>query len=64
MKTMTLEADNLLTLAEVCSLLKVPKTWIYRQTREGDIPHHKLGKYLRFYRPELEKWFINKQVNR
>lgn len=64
MKAISLTSEDLLTLKEVCDLLKMPKTWIYRQTREGDIPFHKLGKYLRFYKPELEKWFMEKQVNR
>jgi len=54
--------NELLTLDEVCTWLKVPRSWVYRQTREGTIPFVKLGKYLRFFKPQLEKWLIKNQV--
>ena len=43
--------DELLTVAEVSELLKVPKSWVYERTRRPGmerLPHIKLGKYLRF----------------
>ncbi len=43
--------DELLTVPEVAALLKVPKSWIYEHTRKRgmeQLPHIKLGKYLRF----------------
>ena len=49
-------ADELLTLDEAATLLKVPKSWIYERTRKGAIPHLKLGKYLRFPRAALLQW--------
>lgn len=48
--------NNLMTLEELCSDLKVKPQWVYRQTRERAIPFTKIGKYLRFYRPEIERW--------
>jgi excisionase family DNA binding protein len=47
---------ELLTLKELCQLLKVEKVWVYRQTREKAIPFIKMGKYLRFERSRIEKW--------
>ncbi len=48
--------DELLTLDEVATLLKLPKSWIYERTRRKLIPHVKLGKYLRFPRAALGRW--------
>ena len=42
---------RLLTAAEVASLLGVPRTWVYEQSRAGRIPTVPLGRYRRF-RPE------------
>ncbi len=54
---MTLQIkDELLTAEEVAQFLKVPLSWVYEHCRErsGDqLPHVKLGKYLRFHKSEL-----------
>ena len=39
---------TLLTPEELSERLKVPLTWVYEQSRLGNIPKHKLGRYLRF----------------
>lgn len=50
------ELADLLTLNEVVAWLRVPRSWVYERTRTGQIPHVKLGKYLRFSRPALAEW--------
>jgi|APSaa5957512622_1039677.scaffolds.fasta_scaffold115535_2 excisionase family DNA binding protein len=40
--------ERLLTPDEVANILQVKKSWIYRNVRTGNLPHIKLGKYLRF----------------
>jgi len=43
--------DDMLTVAEVATWLKVSRSWIYERTRTRGpdrLPHIKLGKYLRF----------------
>jgi len=60
----TMDLRDLLTPEELCELLYVKKCWIYRQVREGNIPYLHLGKYLRFSRPDIEKWLTECQVNR
>ena len=50
------QLQDLLTVDELASLLKVPKSWIYEHTRRRGaecLPHIKLGKYLRFLEPEV-----------
>jgi excisionase family DNA binding protein len=48
------ELHELLTVEEVAALLKVSKSWVYEHTRgrgtprSEQLPHVKLGKYVRF----------------
>lgn len=37
-------------------LLGVPYTWLLAQAREGRIPHHRLGHYVRFNPEDLKEW--------
>ncbi len=51
--------QELLTAAELATALKVPISWVYDHShRRGrqKIPCIKLGKYLRFCWPEVERW--------
>jgi excisionase family DNA binding protein len=57
------ENSRLLTVREVADLLKVPVSWVYERTRRkngGQLPHLKLGKYLRFEESSLTE-FIREQ---
>ncbi len=47
---------GLLTIHEAAGLLRVKVSWLYERTRTNDIPHLKLGKYLRFDEEELRRW--------
>ena len=52
-------AEELLTVSEVAGALKVPVSWVYERTRRSgsdQIPHFKLGKYLRFRWPAVREW--------
>ena len=40
--------SNLLTPEELADRLKVPLTWVYEQSRQGKIPTHRIGRYIRF----------------
>jgi hypothetical protein len=54
----TLE-EELLTPMELARALKVPVSWVYDHSRSSSrqrIPCIKVGKYLRFIWPEVEKW--------
>ena len=39
---------ELLTPEELAKALKLPRSWIYEQSRQGKIPTHRLGRYIRF----------------
>ncbi len=56
-----IEPGDLLTLEEVVAWLRVPRSWIYERTRKGQIPHLKLGKYLRFRRNALIAWLASQE---
>lgn len=46
-----MESEELMTVQELAVLLKVPKSWIYERTRrrrQEQLPHLRLGKYVRF----------------
>jgi len=57
------ERGQLLTVHEVADLLHVPVSWVYERTRRrgsGQLPHVKLGKYLRFEESTVTE-FIRRQ---
>ncbi len=57
------DACELLTVDEVAQRLKVPKSWIYERTRSrgaAQIPHIKLGKYIRF-EEDAVRMYLNRQ---
>jgi hypothetical protein len=41
-------AKELLTPEELATKIHVPLSWVYEQSRQGNIPTHRLGRYLRF----------------
>jgi len=42
------KATQLLTPEELAEKLKVPLSWVYEQSRQGNIPTHRMGRYIRF----------------
>jgi excisionase family DNA binding protein len=46
----------LLTAKEVGELLGVPASWVYEQSRLGQIPTVTLGRYKRYRREAIELW--------
>ena len=49
---------------EVATVLDVEKSWIYSRTRKkgkGQIPHYRLGKYVKFDLDEVVTWLKTEQ---
>jgi excisionase family DNA binding protein len=46
----------LLTAAQVGEMLGVPRSWVYRQSRQGRIPTVTLGHYRRYRAEAIEEW--------
>lgn len=49
-------ADRLLIADEAAELLALPVSWVREATRQGTLPHVKLGRYRRYVRTDLEAW--------
>lgn len=59
--------EDLLTPEQVAARLQVSKSWVFEQTRNrakvrnknrAPLPFHRIGKYLRFYWPEVSAWLL------
>ena len=59
------QLDNLhdiITIDEVCSILKMSKRSIYDWCKKGIIPAFKIGNTWRFSRVDLDDWIEKKKV--
>ncbi|MFL5954831.1 MAG: helix-turn-helix domain-containing protein [Gaiellaceae bacterium] len=54
--------DRLLTAAEVAEILQVKEGWVREHTRNGDIPHKQLGRYVRYDRAEVLGWLAGRSA--
>ena len=48
--------EPLLTAKEVAALLAVPESWVREATRDGRLPHLRLGRYRRYQAAAIEAW--------
>jgi len=46
----------LIGVEEMAKKLDVPVSWLYARTRTNEIPHLKVGKYVRFDESEVWEW--------
>lgn len=47
---------DVLDINEACAYLKLARSTIYRLSREGVIPHTRIGRSLRFKKEVLDDW--------
>ena len=52
--------QNLEGIKAMAKRLDVPESWLYSTTRTGEIPHYKVGKYVKFDVSKVMEW-IRKQ---
>jgi excisionase family DNA binding protein len=50
------DKGRLQTAHEVAERLGVPVSWVRDHTRQGRIPHLRLGRYVRYRRETVDKW--------
>jgi len=55
-------SERLLTAAEVADLLSVPLSWVREATRDGRLPHLKLGRYRRYQAHTIQAWLAEQQA--
>jgi excisionase family DNA binding protein len=53
--------QNLIGIREMSEKLSVPVSWLYQRTRTDEIPHYKIGKYVRFDVEQVMEWIKTKQ---
>ena len=53
--------EVLLTVPEVAELLGVERSWIQRAVKRGEIPHLRLGRYLRFRETSIAEWIRDRE---
>ena len=54
--------DSLLTVPEVCELLKFKRSYLYSLTSRQEIPHVKIHGLLRFRLSAIEEWIAGQEV--
>jgi excisionase family DNA binding protein len=58
---LTIPNDQILTLEELATYLKIPKSTLYKLVQEGRIPGQKLGKQWRFAKKAIDQWLEHQQ---
>lgn len=62
-----IKANNnkeILTIQDVCLMIGLSKSYIYRLTSERQIPHYKpLNKVIYFKRSEIELWIFKNRIH-
>ena len=56
------KVERLLTIQEICELLRVPKSYVYYLTHNKKIPHFKINGHLRFRHSHIENWLESQEV--
>jgi excisionase family DNA binding protein len=51
--------ERLLTAGEVADLLNLPESWVREATRQGRLPHLRLGRYIRYHPTAITDWLTH-----
>jgi excisionase family DNA binding protein len=54
----------LMDVQGVAKYLGVKVSWVYDKTRKKEIPHAKVGKYLRFRKSAIDDWLVQERTAR
>ena len=57
----TEHSGRLLTVRDVADMLNVKESWVYIKTETRELPHVKLGRYLRFRLSDIESYLRSQQ---
>lgn len=52
----------LMDVQGVAKYLGAKVSWVYDKTRKKEIPHAKVGKYLRFKKSNIDEWLAQKRT--
>ena len=63
LKIQNASKKNILNFDEATYILDISKSYLYKMTSRGDIPHYKpQGKKIYFLKAELEAWLLQHRV--
>lgn len=48
--------ERFVSVKELAEFLAVPCSWVYAQTASGSIPCTRVGRYVRFWMPDVLAW--------
>lgn len=54
--------DRLMTTKDLADLLQVSEKWVYKAVGEKQIPHLRIGRFVRFRRDIIEDWINGSAV--
>jgi excisionase family DNA binding protein len=55
--------DEVFTIDELASYLKIPKSTLYKVVREGKVPCQKIGRHWRFGKTAIDRWLQKHQTD-
>ncbi len=58
-KSSHVNSNEMLTVDELASYLKVTKSFVYEKVHKREIPFRKIGKFPRFLKKHVDLWSIN-----
>ncbi|OIO04680.1 MAG: DNA-binding protein [Elusimicrobia bacterium CG1_02_63_36] len=53
---MPTKSSEVLTIEDLAVYLKIPRSTLYKQVREGKIPCQKIGRHWRFHKAAVDSW--------
>ncbi|MBC2732791.1 MAG: helix-turn-helix domain-containing protein [Desulfobacteraceae bacterium] len=56
------EPGHVLTIEELSTYLKIPRSTLYKLVREGKIPSQKIGRHWRFRKETIDRWLDETQT--
>lgn len=56
--------DRILTINDVATFLKIPKSSVYKLIHEAGLPAHRVGKHFRLVQSEVKEWLRNGAAGR
>jgi len=54
--------NDVLTIDELSTYLKISKSTLYKLVREGKIPSQKIGRHWRFRKETIDRWLDETQA--
>jgi excisionase family DNA binding protein len=54
--------NEILTMKDICDLLQVHPTTLYKLIKKGKIPSFRIGSDWRFRRDKIERWMAEKTM--